>query len=96
MILLISLATLILCPISQASATCIWYGQTHQEGSHWKNKVYNGEALPLNNNEAEEIFKRRCPTLYKEYKGEDGQGIQNKLKLIFFKYKTKTLTNYYL
>ncbi|XP_037826454.1 NPC intracellular cholesterol transporter 1 homolog 1b [Lucilia sericata] len=72
-ILLISLTALALSLIPQTNAKCIWYGHTHQEGPHWKNKVYDGDALPLKNAEAEAIFKRRCPTLYKEYKGEDGQ-----------------------
>ena len=73
-ILLISFLSLTLSSSRSTNAKCIWYGQTHQEGPHWKNKPYDGDALPLNNAEAEAIFKRRCPTLYKEYKGIDGQG----------------------
>lgn len=38
------------------------------EGPHWKNKAYSGEALPLNDANAEAIFKRRCPVLYNTYK----------------------------
>lgn len=72
-ILLISFLTLTLNRLPSTTAKCIWYGQTHQEGPHWKNKPYDGDALPLDNKEAEAIFKKRCPTLYKEYKGEDGQ-----------------------
>lgn len=74
MIFIISLA-LALCPIPQTYATCIWYGQMDKVGSFLYNKAYKGEALPLNNVEAERLFKRRCPTLYKEYKEEDGRSI---------------------
>lgn len=60
--------------IAQTNGSCVWYGLSHQEGPHWKNKAYKGEALPLNNEKAEALFKRRCPNMYQEYKGEDGQG----------------------
>lgn len=51
---------------------CIWYGESHFIGKHAQNLAYSGKAKPLNDPEAEAIFARRCPTLYKEYKGEDG------------------------
>ncbi|KAH8291659.1 hypothetical protein KR018_010859 [Drosophila ironensis] len=55
------------------SLGCIWYGESHQIGSHWQNLADTNPARPLNNAAAEAIFARRCPLLYKEYKGEDGQ-----------------------
>lgn len=72
--ILLGLVLLTLCPIPQINAACVMYGQSHQVGPHWKNLAYTGEALPLNYPEAEEIFKRRCPTLYKEYREESGDG----------------------
>lgn len=51
---------------------CIWYGESHYIGQHAQNLAYSGPPLPLNNAEAEAIFAKRCPSLYKEYKGEDG------------------------
>ncbi|XP_030379061.1 NPC intracellular cholesterol transporter 1 homolog 1b [Scaptodrosophila lebanonensis] len=56
----------------QSDLPCIWYGRSHLKGSHWQNKADNGPARPLNSPEAEEIFKRRCPTFYEEYKGPNG------------------------
>lgn len=61
--------------VNYASGKCIWYGESHQEGIHWKNTAYRGEAKVLNNPAAEEILKRRCPVLYNDYKGDDPDGI---------------------
>ncbi|KAH8344530.1 hypothetical protein KR084_009807 [Drosophila pseudotakahashii] len=52
---------------------CIWYGQSHLIGPHWVNLADTRPARPLNSPTSEAIFARRCPTLYKEYKGESGQ-----------------------
>lgn len=82
MILLICLVSILICDLPAIKADCIWYGHSHQEGPHWKNKAYNGTALALNNAEAEAVFQRRCPTLYKEYKGENGEGMNKKKKII--------------
>ncbi|ALC49360.1 Npc1b [Drosophila busckii] len=57
---------------AQESAHCIWYGESHMIGPHWQNVAYAGSAKELKDAEGEAIFARRCPTLYKEYKGEDG------------------------
>ncbi|XP_013112245.2 NPC intracellular cholesterol transporter 1 homolog 1b [Stomoxys calcitrans] len=56
---------------SVANAECIWYGHSHQEGPHWKNKAYNGEAKPLEDPVALATIKRRCPVLYDTFKSED-------------------------
>ncbi|XP_017872469.1 PREDICTED: Niemann-Pick C1 protein [Drosophila arizonae] len=61
-----------------AEPHCIWYGESHRIGEHWLNKEYHGPALPLNDPEAEAIFARRCPVLYAEYKGPNGD---NELEL---------------
>ncbi|KAH8318213.1 hypothetical protein KR074_002432, partial [Drosophila pseudoananassae] len=58
---------------AQEQLGCIWYGQSHMIGSHWQNLADTDPARPLNNAAAEAIFARRCPLLYKEYKGESGQ-----------------------
>lgn len=55
-----------------AKANCIWYGESHMIGEHWQNLEYNGPPLLLNNTQAEATFARRCPTLYAEYKGPNG------------------------
>ncbi|KAH8392947.1 hypothetical protein KR200_001327 [Drosophila serrata] len=52
---------------------CIWYGQSHQIGAHWQNLADTRPARPLNSPSGEAIFARRCPLLYKEYKGESGE-----------------------
>ncbi|XP_001355048.3 NPC intracellular cholesterol transporter 1 homolog 1b [Drosophila pseudoobscura] len=52
---------------------CIWYGQSHQIGNHWQNLADTDPARALNSPAAEAVFARRCPTLYKEYKGESGE-----------------------
>ncbi|XP_052855676.1 LOW QUALITY PROTEIN: NPC intracellular cholesterol transporter 1 homolog 1b [Drosophila gunungcola] len=52
---------------------CIWYGQSHLIGAHWQNLADTGPARPLNNPTAEALFAKRCPLLYKEYKGESGE-----------------------
>uniref|UniRef100_A0A1A9WGE1 Uncharacterized protein n=1 Tax=Glossina brevipalpis TaxID=37001 RepID=A0A1A9WGE1_9MUSC len=50
-----------------SNGDCIWYGHSHQEGSHWLNEAYNGKALILNDTIATAIFKHRCPLMYNEY-----------------------------
>ncbi|XP_011290675.2 NPC intracellular cholesterol transporter 1 homolog 1b [Musca domestica] len=70
-ILSISCLLLFLQTLPQSDGKCIWYGHSHMVGAHWKNKAYDGEALPLNDSQAEAIFKTRCPILYNEYKGND-------------------------
>ncbi|EDW56327.1 GM23054 [Drosophila sechellia] len=52
---------------------CIWYGQSHMIGPHWVNKADTNPARPLNSPTSEAIFAKRCPLLYKEYKGESGE-----------------------
>lgn len=52
---------------------CIWYGQSHMIGAHWVNKADTNPARPLNSPTSEAIFAKRCPMLYKEYKGESGE-----------------------
>ncbi|XP_039499323.1 NPC intracellular cholesterol transporter 1 homolog 1b [Drosophila santomea] len=56
-----------------AELGCIWYGQSHMVGPHWVNKADTNPARPLNNPTAEALFAKRCPLLYKEYKGESGE-----------------------
>ncbi|EDW75199.1 uncharacterized protein Dwil_GK19822 [Drosophila willistoni] len=56
----------------QEKLGCIWYGQSHMIGQHWQNLADTRPARALNDPEAEATFARRCPTLYKEYKGENG------------------------
>ncbi|XP_030563152.1 NPC intracellular cholesterol transporter 1 homolog 1b [Drosophila novamexicana] len=55
-----------------ARADCIWYGESHMIGEHAQNLAYSGPPQAVNNAESEAIFARRCPTLYAEYKGENG------------------------
>ncbi|XP_062139723.1 NPC intracellular cholesterol transporter 1 homolog 1b [Drosophila sulfurigaster albostrigata] len=67
LLLLLSMTTL-----QPVASSCIWYGESHKIGEHAQNLAYTGEALPLNDEAAEAVFARRCPTFYKEYKGENG------------------------
>ncbi|XP_075158262.1 Niemann-Pick type C-1b [Haematobia irritans] len=55
----------------ETTAECIWYGHSHQEGPHWKNKAYSGPPKPLEDPSALETIKRRCPVLYNAFKSED-------------------------
>ncbi|KAH8387081.1 hypothetical protein KR093_004563 [Drosophila rubida] len=70
--LLGALLLLLLASLRSATANCIWYGESHMIGEHAQNLWYTGEALALSDADAEAVFARRCPTLYKEYKGASG------------------------
>lgn len=37
------------------------------EGSFWVNTYYTGDAKPMQNQKARELFKKRCPVLYHDY-----------------------------
>ncbi|XP_067640967.1 NPC intracellular cholesterol transporter 1 homolog 1b [Eurosta solidaginis] len=54
---------------------CIWYGQSHLNGTNWFNNAVQTTAQPLKDENAEAIFKRRCPLWYNEYKTADPDGI---------------------
>ncbi|XP_034489627.1 NPC intracellular cholesterol transporter 1 homolog 1b [Drosophila innubila] len=72
-VVLLLLATVAqLCLGQGEEGSCIWYGQSHFIGEHAQNLAYSGPALALNDAEAEAVFAKRCPTLYAEYKGLNG------------------------
>lgn len=50
---------------------CIWRGNAYHDGMFWKNKPYDGPALPIDPS-SNEVFQRRCPEFFKRNVNESG------------------------
>ncbi|XP_037025848.1 NPC intracellular cholesterol transporter 1 homolog 1b [Bradysia coprophila] len=64
-LLILLLQILISLSNGQSDGHCIWYGECYLAGSSSKNCVYDGTALPLNDEGAEDIMLELCPHIYK-------------------------------